>query len=371
MLVISLLRKGVDFVYMEIIGFQKWFDCLSGYSHLIIAGPCSVETEEQLLNTARQISDIEQIKVLRAGVWKPRTSPNSFEGVGEIGLDWLQKAKQETGLLTCVEVATPKHVELCLQKGVDVLWLGARTVANPFSVQDICEVLKGVNVPIMIKNPINPDLKLWVGAIERMLKVGVNKIAAIHRGFYPFEDTRFRNIPKWEIPIELKTIFPNISIINDPSHIAGKRELVKEVAEQALCLNVDGLMIETHINPKLALSDAAQQLTPAELDDLLKKLTFRKADFDDKNMLNELENLRFQIDSLDFQMLELLAKRMEIIKKIGDFKNNNNISIFQLERWNEIKKNRIKAGVELNLDEKIIKKILQIIHSYSIIKQTK
>lgn len=356
---------------MQILGFQKWFKEFSEDSHLIIAGPCSAESELQVLQTATEISQIEKVKVFRAGIWKPRTSPNDFEGVGEKGLNWLKKVKENTNLRLCVEVATPKHVEKCLENEIDILWLGARTVANPFSVQAISDTLRGVDIPIMIKNPINPDLKLWVGAIERILNVGINKIAAIHRGFYPFENTRFRNIPKWEIPIELKTIFPNLPIVNDPSHIAGKSSLVKEVAKQAICMNIDGFMIETHISPKKALSDSKQQLTPKELNNLLKELKFRKDNFVNKDIISELESLRHQIDSLDYQMLELLAKRMNIVKKIGEFKNKKNISIFQLDRWKEIRASRINAGKDLNLDEKFVKEVLQIIHNQSIIEQTK
>ena len=353
---------------MDFIGFQKWFPRLENLSYLIIAGPCSAESELQILQTAQKISKIEEVNVFRAGVWKPRTSPNSFEGVGDRAFGWLKKVRTETNLLTCVEVATPQHVEKSLKNEVDILWIGARTVANPFSVQAIADVLTGVDVPVMIKNPINPDLKLWIGAIERIQKAGISKIVAIHRGFYPFEDTKFRNIPKWEIPIELKTIFPDLQIINDPSHIAGQRNLVQEVANLAVCMNMDGLIIETHIKPDEALSDAKQQLTPDELVNLLKSLTFRKESFDNGDSAI-LEQLRFQIDSLDYQMLELLAKRMEIVKKIGYFKNIKNISLFQVERWKQIRETRINAGVELKLDENFVKRILQIIHNQSILEQ--
>lgn len=355
---------------MTFIGFQKWFDNLADSSHLIIAGPCSAETEAQVLETAMEISKISSVKVFRAGVWKPRTNPGNFEGIGKIALDWLKKVKKQTGLLTCVEVATPEHVKLALENEVDILWIGARTVVNPFSVQAIADELKGVDIPVMIKNPINPDLKLWIGAIERIYNAGINKIVAIHRGFFPFEDTKFRNIPKWEISIELKTLFPDLQIINDPSHIAGKRELIKEIASYALCMNVDGLMIETHNNPLVALSDSAQQITPIELKKLLGELKFRKNIFDNNEIISELEQLRFQIDSLDFQMLELLAKRMNIIKKIGNYKNQKEISIFQVERWREINDTRINAGKELNLDLTFVKKIMQLIHNQSISLQT-
>ncbi len=356
---------------MNLTGFQKWFKELSELKHLIIAGPCAAESEKQVLETAMEISKIKHVKVFRAGVWKPRTSPSDFQGIGNEALKWLSDAKKNTGLLTCVEVATPEHIEQCLKNNVDIFWIGARTVANPFSVQAIADALKGIDVPVLVKNPINPDLKLWIGAIERVYNAGINKIAAIHRGFYPFEETKFRNIPKWEIPIELKTIFPDLQIINDPSHIAGKRELLLKAAEQALCMDIDGFMIETHINPQQALSDANQQITPAELTEMLDKLIFREKDFNSDDFKCQLENLRLQIDSIDFQLIELLSKRMKIVEKIGNYKNDNNISILQLERWRQIRQTRIKAGEELNLDPEFVKKLMQIIHNHSISIQTK
>ncbi len=355
---------------MEFIGFNKWHKSLSNLEHLIIAGPCSAENREQVINTALQIDKIPEVNIFRAGVWKPRTNPGTFEGVGKIAFKWLKEVKQQTNLLTTIEVATPEHVELALKNNVDILWIGARTTVNPFSVQAIADAVKGVDIPILIKNPINPDLKLWIGAIQRFSKAGIRKIAAIHRGFFPFEDTRFRNIPKWELMIELKTQFPDLQIINDPSHIAGQRNIVPEVAQMALNMNVNGLMIETHNNPNVALSDANQQLTPTQLSEMIKNLIFRKNNTNIKQ-ISPLEHLRNSIDSIDFQLLELLAKRMKIVREIGKYKNENKLSIFQLDRWKDIRNSRFKAGNELKLSEDFVKKILQLVHNESINVQSK
>ncbi len=358
---------------MKLIPFQNWDTKLQNDSHLFIAGPCSAETKEQVITTAKEIEKIEKVKIFRAGIWKPRTSPNSFEGVREKGLKWLQKVKQETNLLTCIEVATPEHIEKCLktENSVDLFWIGARTVANPFSIQAIADALKGVDIPVLVKNPIVPDLKLWIGAIERLYKSGINKIAAIHRGFYPFEETKYRNIPKWELLINMKTQLPQLQIIGDPSHIAGKTDLIEEVISLFVCMNIDGLMIETHINPAQALSDANQQVTPSELERLLSDLNF--ADNDEENPFDnsELRHLRMGIDSIDYQMFELLAQRLKIVNKIGKFKINNNLSIFQLDRWREIVKTRLKISKELNLNPELTKKIMQIIHKESIEQQSR
>jgi len=358
---------------MNFVGFQSWYKELSDIEHLIIAGPCAAETQEQLLKTAIAIKKNIQIKVFRAGVWKPRTNPNTFSGVGEIAFEWLREVKKTTNLLVCVEVATPEHIEKCLKNrdAVDILWIGSRTVTNPFSVQAIADELINCDIPVMIKNPITPDLKLWIGAIERVYNSGISKIAAIHRGFHPYETTVFRNIPKWDIVIDLKTQFPDLQIINDPSHIAGDTKLIYEVASKALCLNFDGLMIETHENPTNALSDAKQQLTPNQLDELLKELVFRKSDSEITPNNNDLEKYRLQIDTIDYQLLELLAKRMNIIEKIAEFKNTKNLSIFQLDRWRKIKNSRIEAGNKLNLDTEFVKNLIQLIHIESISLQTK
>jgi len=357
---------------MNLIPINKWHSQLSDIKQVIIAGPCSAETENQVLQTAKEISNIEQVKIFRAGIWKPRTRPNNFEGIGKEALKWLENVKTQTNLLTAVEVATPEHIEHCLlnPQSVDILWIGARTTANPFSVQEIAEALKGVDIPVFVKNPLNPDLSLWIGALERLYKVGIKKLGAIHRGFYPFEKIKFRNIPKWEIPIELKSLYPTLPIINDPSHIAGLTSYIEEIAQKALAINMDGLMIETHCNPKKALSDAEQQLTPNELDSLLKKLKFTDEVVDNSEIIIRLQQYREQIDSLDFQILELLAKRMDIVGDLGGFKKENNISAFQLARWKNILRSRKSFGLDLGLDEAFIKNLLQFIHKESILKQT-
>ncbi len=353
---------------MDFEKINTWFDKLLQTDFVIIAGPCAAENRQQVLDTAREISQIENVKIFRSGLWKPRTTPNSFQGVGETGLEWLKEVKEHYNLLITTEVANAKHVETVLETGViDIIWIGARTVSNPFSVQEIADSLKGTDIAVMVKNPIHPDLRLWIGAIERLYKAGIRKIAAIHRGFYPFEKSKLRNIPKWEIPIELKTQLPSLSIIGDPSHIAGDTKYIFEIAQYAINIGFDGLMIETHINPSQALSDAKQQLTPLQLKDLLNKLAFRK-----KNNHFEtpsLEHYRNQIDSIDFQLIELLAQRMKIVEKIGKLKSEKSLSIFDLRRWQNIKETRIKFGKKLGLNEEFLKKLLQLIHKESINKQ--
>lgn len=339
---------------------------------ILIAGPCSAESEYQVTETAKQIAKNGRIKIFRAGIWKPRTEPGNFEGVGEKGFPWLKKVKKETELLTATETATPQHIELCLKNNdaIDIIWIGARTTANPFSVQSIADSLKGVNIPVMVKNPLNPDIKLWAGAIERLKKAGISNIAAIHRGFYPFTETNLRNLPKWELAIEMKSLFPDMPVINDPSHICGNRENISEIAQKALNLNLDGLMIETHIDPDNALSDSKQQITPDTLKDMLNTLKFRKSYSDDIEFLGQLELFRDQIDSIDFQLLELLNKRMHIVEKIGEYKLKNNVTIFQLRRWLDITKTRKEFGKKIGLDEQYIKKLLQLVHRESIRQQS-
>jgi len=337
---------------------------------LVIAGPCSAESEEQVLHTARQVAKIPEVKVFRAGLWKPRTRPGSFEGVGEKGLLWLEKVKAETGLEATVEVARPEHVELALKHNVNILWLGARTVVNPFVVQELAEAMKGVPVTVMVKNPIIPDLKLWIGALERVNSVGIRQLLAIHRGFHYFEKSPFRNAPMWEIPIELKRLAPQLPIIVDPSHICGRRDLLQEISQKAVDLEMDGLMLEVHENPEAALTDAAQQISPEALKLLLHKLILRKRtgnpDFE-----NKLEALRTEIDKLDGELLQILAKRLEIIDEIGDYKRENNITILQMKRWAGIITDRLSIGTNLGLDEDFLKKILNLIHKESIQRQTK
>ncbi len=338
---------------------------------IIIAGPCSAESREQVLNTAAAISQFKDVNIFRAGIWKPRTSPNSFEGVGETALNWMKEVKQKTNLLTSTEVAVPEHIEACLRnKGsIDILWIGARTTANPFSVQSIADALKGVDIPVIIKNPVNPDIGLWIGAVERLMKAGIKQLALLHRGFSPFEKTNLRNIPKWELAIEIKSRFPELPIINDPSHISGNKLYIKEIAQKSLNLNFNGLMIETHINPKKALSDSEQQLSPYELSELLKNLKYRKTTSESAEFLDLLEQYREQIDSIDFQLLELLAKRMKIIKDIGKYKLKHNVTVFQLKRWLNIMETRIEFGKSLNLEDNFVKKILRLVHKESIHKQ--
>ena len=352
----------------DILPIEKWFEPFLE-KPVIIAGPCSAESEAQVLSTANEISKNKKVSIFRSGIWKPRTRPKSFEGVGEKGLAWLQKVKKETGLLTATEVATPKHIELCIKNEIDVLWIGARTCSNPFSVQELANAAEGADLAIFIKNPINPDLELWIGAIERFAAKGIKKIGAIHRGFFPFEKTPFRNIPKWEIFIELKRRFPNLPILNDPSHISGSKKYIKEISQKALDLAADGLMIETHFNPEQALSDKEQQIKPKELSDLLSKLTFRKSDIQSIDFTNQLEQFREQIDSIDLQMLELLSQRMKIVENIGKYKCENDVTILQLRRWEKIISSRMETGKNLGLSEEFILKLLQLVHKESIQKQ--
>ncbi len=352
---------------LNILPLNNWLD-LDG-SPLIISGPCSAESQEQMLSTARLLKKIPEVKIFRAGIWKPRTRPGSFEGVGEKGLKWLREVRGETGLLTTVEVANPKHVELALKNDVDILWVGARTVVNPFSLQELASVLQGVNIPVMVKNPVSPDIGLWAGAIERMALSGINKLVAIHRGFYFFNKTPFRNAPMWEIPIELKRRIPNLPIICDPSHICGKRELLKDVAQKALDLEMDGLMIESHIDPNKALTDPQQQITPSNLKVLLRSLVSRKpqgnVEFETK-----LEKLRSEIDKIDAELIDILSKRMGIIDEIGAYKSQNNITILQLKRWGQIVDDRLSSGLESGLHEEFLQKLLEIVHVESIRRQT-
>ena len=334
----------------------------------IIAGPCSAESENQLLEIAKEIR--AKVDVFRAGVWKPRTSPKSFEGVGKKGLEWLKNVKELTGVKTITEVATPAHVELCLQFGVDMIWIGARTTVNPFYVQEIAEALEGTDIPVFVKNPIHPELSLWAGAIERLFNKGITKLAAIHRGFFNYGSSVFRNEPKWEVPIELKRNFPKIPIICDPSHLSGEASLIFELSQIAMDLDMNGLMIETHQSPKEALSDSRQQITPKELNKVLNNLILRKIKFEDDNLNQELFKMRKLIDNLDKQMVELLHSRTNLVKNIADFKLKNNITIFQLERWYEILKLRKLQANELEIDDKMVTDIFEVIHKYSIITQT-
>ncbi len=335
---------------------------------ILLAGPCSAESEEQVMETARGVAKLG-VKIFRAGIWKPRTRPNAFEGVGPEGLGWLQRVKRELGLLVAVEVANVKHVYEALKYGVDIIWIGARTTANPFAVQDIADSLKGVNIPVMIKNPINPDVDLWIGAIERINHAGIDQIAAIHRGFSSHEQTIFRNIPHWQVPIELRRRIPDLPIITDPSHICGNRALLYDVSQKAMDLNFDGLIIETHNNPDKALSDAKQQLTPEGLKNLLDRLILRDPEVNEELMLT-LAELRDQIDKLDDKIINLLDQRMRVSEQIGAYKKENNITILQTKRWDDMLRSRLNLGAKKGLSDEMISKIFRAVHQESINKQT-
>lgn len=337
---------------------------------LLIAGPCSAETEDQLLATAHLLAKTGKVSVLRAGIWKPRTRPGEFEGIGSIGLSWLKRAKEETGLPTAVEVATARHVEEALASGVDILWVGARSTVNPFTVQEIADALKGVDIPVLVKNPVNPDLQLWIGALERINNAGITKLGAIHRGFSSYEKTAFRNEPMWELAIQLKTLCPELPVINDPSHICGNRELIQYVAQKALDLDMQGLMIESHLDPSVAWTDAKQQLTPAALAELMDILTLRKPELKDKAFTDKLEELRSSIDKIDDQIIQKIAERMQVVQKIGEFKRDNGVTILQVNRWDQIMHKRSAFASALKLDLNFTGKLLELIHSESIRKQT-
>ncbi len=337
---------------------------------LLIAGPCSAETEDQLMATAHLLAKTGKVSVLRAGIWKPRTRPGEFEGIGSIGLTWLKRAKEETGLPIAVEVANAKHVEEALAAGVDILWVGARSTVNPFTVQEIADALKGVDIPVMVKNPVNPDIQLWVGALERINNAGITKLAAIHRGFSSYEKTAFRNEPMWELAIQLKTLCPELPIINDPSHICGNRELIQYVAQKALDLDMQGLMIESHLDPSVAWTDAKQQLTPAALSELMELLTLRKPEIKDKEFTDKLADLRTSIDKIDDQIIQKIAERMQVVQKIGEFKRDNGVTILQVNRWDQIMNKRSAFAKALKLDLNFTGKLLELIHSESIRKQT-
>lgn len=342
----------------------------TGKEPLLIAGPCSAETEDQLVATAHLLANTGRVTALRAGIWKPRTRPGEFEGIGSIGLEWLKRAKAETGLPTAVEVANAKHVEEALKAGVDILWVGARSTVNPFTVQDIADALKGVDVPVMVKNPVNPDLSLWIGALERINNAGITKLAAIHRGFSSYEKSAFRNEPMWDIAIHLKTLAPHLPLICDPSHISGNRELIGYVSQKALDLDMQGLMIESHIDPSVAWTDAKQQVTPSALIDIIDRLTLRKPETRDAEVNDKLSELRNNIDKIDDLIIQKMAERMNIAEQIGTYKRDNNITILQVNRWDEILNKRVNYGKALKLHADFTEKLLELIHAESIRKQT-
>ena len=337
---------------------------------LVIAGPCSAESEKQLLDTASLLAASGKVDIFRAGIWKPRTRPGSFEGRGSVGLKWLRTVKEETGLAVSTEVANARHVYEALKYGITHLWIGARSTANPFVVQEIADALQGSGVTVLIKNPVNPDLELWVGAVERIQKAGITKIAAIHRGFSNYERTRYRNVPNWLIPADLKQRIPNLPVICDPSHICGNRHMLLEVSQKAMDMNFDGLMIESHIDPACALSDAEQQLKPAALVDLLDRLIMRDQESSDTRFLNVLEELRKKIDIFDEQLLDVLEKRMDVAKTIARYKKENHITVLQSRRWAEVVKRNVEIGVQKGLGDDFISTLFRAIHQESINQQT-
>ncbi len=331
---------------------------------LIIAGPCSAESEEQMVNTAKLIAS-QGIKIFRAGIWKPRTKPGGFEGVGSAGLEWLTTVRRETGMLVATEVANARHVEEALRAGVDILWIGARTTANPFAVQEIAEAVGGTGLPVLVKNPVNPDIELWIGAAERLISCGTDNLAFVHRGFGAYEKGLFRNQPQWHIPIELKRRLPSMTLLCDPSHIGGRQNLIYPISQQAIDLGFDGLMVETHIDPAEALSDKEQQITPQLLERILKLIVIR-----DKSEPSEyLADLRREIDELDDRLLNLLSKRMSIAREIGKYKMENNMQVLQPIRYDRMVTSRIAQALGLELDEEFVKQILESIHEESVRQQ--
>jgi chorismate mutase len=362
-----LICKQIMTVNTAIAGLSEWG--LPAAKMVLISGPCSVESESQIEQTAAALAE-HQVQILRGGIWKPRTRPGSFMGIGDGALPWLVNAAKNNHLKSAVEVANAKHVEAALKAGVDILWIGARSTVSPFVVQEIADALQGVDIPVMIKNPINPDLDLWIGAIERINHAGIHKIAAIHRGFSTYEKNIYRNVPNWNIPLELKRLIPNIPLFCDPSHICGSLDLIQHISQKALDLNFDGLMIESHIDPHHALSDKDQQLSPAALGAILEHLIIRSSTSTDQVFIDNLKKLRNDIDKIDFEMLELVAARNKIIEAIGVYKKENNITIFQPERWAEIVDTRKQYGEEIKLSDELIMDLIKAIHREAIAIQT-
>ncbi len=338
---------------------------------LIISGPCSAETEEQLVQTAQRLAATGKIDMLRAGIWKPRTKPGMFEGVGAKGLPWLQQAKKITGLPTTVEVATAKQVQDALTFDVDVLWIGARTTVNPFSVQEVADALRGADVPVLIKNPVNPDMELWAGAVERVARAGIKQLGLIHRGFSSYGNTEYRNAPMWHLAIDMKLKFPELVFINDPSHICGRRDILLDTMQKAIDLDYDGLIVESHIDPDNAWSDAKQQVTPERLAEILDAIIWRKEDTNSEAFHKALEKLRQQINHLDDELMQILGRRMKIAEQIGEYKKDNNITILQTNRWNEIIDKAFAKGEKMGLSKEFITKYFDAVHMESINHQKK
>ena len=349
---------------------RTWLDDMNLEHPLVIAGPCSAETEEQVLKIAHELKDSD-VSYFRAGIWKPRTRPGMFEGVGEIGLRWLKKVKEETGMKTCTEVANAAHVKLAIENDVDLLWIGARSTVSPFIMQEIADALAGTDKIVLVKNPVNPDLALWLGGIERLYTAGIKNLGAIHRGFSTYEKTKYRNTPEWQLAIEFQNKFPDLPLINDPSHITGKRDMIFEVSQTALDLNFDGLMIETHFDPEKAWSDAAQQVTPDTLKQIMEDLKVRKQTNTEEEYQKTLNNLRAQITVADNQLVALLGKRMKVADQIGGLKKEKNVAVLQSKRWNEILGNMILEGDTKGLSEEFVLKMFKAIHQESINHQEK
>jgi chorismate mutase len=349
---------------------KTWLDDMKLTHPLVIAGPCSAETEEQVLKIAHELKDSD-VNYFRAGIWKPRTRPGNFEGVGSLGLKWLQRVKEETGMKTCTEVANAAHVKLALEHDIDLLWIGARTAVSPFIMQEIADALQGSEKIVLVKNPVNPDLSLWLGGIERLYTAGIKNLGAIHRGFSTYEKSKYRNIPEWQLTIEFQNKFPDLPLICDPSHITGKRDMVFDVSQTALDLNFDGLMVETHHDPENAWSDAAQQVTPTALIQMMEDLKVRKATETDAGYRESLDNLRAQINVVDDQLIELLGRRMKVADKIGELKKEKNVAVLQSRRWNEILGNMILEGESRGLSEEFVLKMFKAIHQESINHQEK
>ena len=349
---------------------RSWLDDFKLNHPLVIAGPCSAETEDQVLKIAHDLKNTD-VSIYRAGIWKPRTRPGMFEGVGAIGLKWLDKVKKETGLLTATEVANASHVKLALEYDIDVLWIGARSTVSPFIVQEIADALKGTDKIVLVKNPVNPDLSLWLGGLERLYSANIKKLGVIHRGFSTYEKSKYRNNPEWQLPIELQNRFPDIPLICDPSHIAGRRDILQDISQTALDLNFDGLMIETHIDPDNAWSDAAQQITPEVLVKMMEDLKIRTRTSNEADYKNKLNTLRTQIDVIDHGILETLGKRMKVAVSIGELKKQKNVAVLQTKRWNEILGNMILEGEKKGLSEEFVLKMFKAIHQESINNQEK
>lgn len=355
---------------LDLIKISKWGLFSDITKPIVIAGPCSAESEQQIFETAKALK-AGGVEVLRAGIWKPRTRPNCFEGVGVEGLRWMQRVQKELGMKVSTEVANVKHVYEALKAGVDMLWVGARTSANPFAMQEIADALQGTDIPVLVKNPVNPDVELWIGALERLNMAGLKKIGVIHRGFSTYGKTKYRNVPQWQLPIEIKRRFPDLLMICDPSHISGKREFIQEVSQKAMDLGFDGLIVESHICPEIALSDAAQQVTPFDLEQILEKLVIREVDSENVNYRENIDELRAKIDDIDNDLLDLLARRMKVSDEIGAYKKQNNITILQPGRWDKILEKVFARGDEKGLDNEFLEKVFKAIHQASIDRQTR